>query len=86
MNPVINSTLVKYPNLVIGKDGCMYCDRAKELLDINFVDYVYLRNTDDPKLAELVKVEFEHSTYPHIFLNMKFVGGYTEARSMFSSY
>lgn len=86
MNPLVASVLSKHPNIVIGKDGCVYCDRAKELLDIHFVDYVYLKNTDNPELADVVKTEFGHNTFPHIFLDREFVGGFTEARGMFPQY
>lgn len=83
MNEMIHSVLSRHPNVVVGKDGCKYCTMARDLLDNNFVDYVYLKNTECPELADTIKTEFSHGTFPHIFLEGKFVGGFTEASTMF---
>lgn len=73
---------------VYGKQGCVYCDRTKTLLDDNDVDYCYYDITHRKDTLESLLAEtkaFNHRTYPFVFRDGKpreFIGGFTELESM----
>lgn len=71
--------------LVIGKEGCSYCVKAKMLLDeicnYTYVDQYEVNMDDVRKLQEIAECEF--ITLPQIFKykeggGLKYIGGYTE--------
>lgn len=71
--------------LVIGKEGCSYCTKAKELLELCDAEYEYrdvqqVNSSDVAKLEALAKQEFR--TVPQIFRlvddKLTYVGGYSE--------
>lgn len=62
--------------VVYTKDGCVYCDRAKELLedmDINYTE----AHISEYKLTYLGSAEAA-CTSPQIFLDDVHVGGYSD--------
>ena len=69
--------------IIYGKPGCSYCDRAKQFLSIRFLPYGYVDITD-PTLPQYEKdvvngvLATGYKTLPMIFINGKFIGGYTE--------
>ena len=68
--------------VVYGKRGCKFCDMSKELLEREGIPFTLRDITDNPsersRVLSLVS-EFNHKTYPFIFLSdTTFVGGYTE--------
>lgn len=71
--------------LIIGKEGCSYCTKAKELLELCDAEYEYrdvqeVNSSDVAKLEALAKQEFR--TVPQIFRlvddKLTYVGGYSE--------
>lgn len=62
--------------IIYAKDSCIYCIRAKELLDSRqiFYEVVDLTNNKDLHL-KLVEKTGQH-TVPYVFINDKFIGGY----------
>ena len=71
--------------LVIGKESCPYCTKAKDLLDVCDAEYEYLdrqqvNSADVAKLEALAGQEFR--TVPQIFRlvddKLTYVGGYRE--------
>jgi glutaredoxin len=64
---------------------CSYCTRALELLDEKHANYEKILITDLPtQLAEL-DVPSSHKTKPIIFMNDKFLGGFTELKAYFDT-
>lgn len=62
--------------VIYTKPGCIYCDKAKDLLED--MDIPYFENPiEDYKYIYLGSTE-AHATSPQIFLDGKHVGGYTE--------
>jgi len=59
--------------IVIGRDNCVWCDRAQDLLFKNDTPYVYV-SVHDPHWLELMK-RMGLKTVPQVF---DLVGGYTE--------
>lgn len=65
--------------IIYTKPGCIYCDKAKDLLDdmdIPFTEQPIV----DYKYLYLGSAE-AHCTAPQIFLDGEHVGGYTELSS-----
>lgn len=69
--------------VIFGKPGCTYCTRAKSLLERLYVPYSYVDITE-PTLSVTDKEQVNgvlatgYKTLPMIFINGKFIGGYTE--------
>lgn len=71
---------------IYSKSGCPYCDKAKEMLDMQFLSYVeyscdiYLLRADDKAafLATMDETTKGWRTFPMIFHRDVFVGGYTD--------
>lgn len=69
------------------KSGCKFCRMAKELLpDVTVVNLDEYIETDKAKclnqLATIAEVEIK--TFPVIFFNEIFIGGYTESKEHLS--
>lgn len=66
--------------LVFTKSNCSYCTKAKDLLpDANIILCdTYLKECRDDFLASMdSKTGVQHRTFPMIFHDGKFIGGYT---------
>lgn len=68
---------------IYGKDNCTYCEKTLSLLEENEEVYTYdVLIRDD--LSDTIKTKIkDHNTFPMIFLNDKFIGGYTELLSLY---
>ena len=66
----------KTPLTIITKEGCPFCEKAKLLArERNY--YVTVMDRDEYPAKELLKDVF-WNTYPKIFIDGKFIGGYQE--------
>lgn len=68
--------------LMIKKNPCPYCDRAKALLDGKGVKYEVLDLTDNLDELEKWKDKTGWRTVPMIFINDQLVGGYTDLKAL----
>lgn len=59
------------------KDGCPWCDKAKEWLDNHGLDYDVIDLTHDETRMAFYE-EYQVNSVPQIFINGKRIGGYTE--------
>lgn len=72
--------------IVIGKESCPYCTRAKDLLDSKNIEYTYrdFQQVNSADVAALEKIAGqEFRTVPQIFKykeggGLNYIGGYTE--------
>ena len=67
--------------IIFGKDTCCFCIKSKELLDNNNIEYKYiLMNEVSPyyQTNYLNKVPNTYKTVPQIFIDNKFIGGYSD--------
>jgi len=70
---------IKDGTFILSKQGCIYCERLKEYLDVFHKEYVSFDITDIPKnkLDEILKKN-DIKTYPAVFIDGRYIGGYTE--------
>lgn len=65
--------------VIYGTDWCAYCRRAKSLLDSKGIAYQEHIIGEDVAVEEVSeKVGKQVSTVPQIFLDGKYIGGYSE--------
>lgn len=62
-----------------GKPGCPYCEKAKLLLDSMSLNYEY-EEVSSSNDRDKLKALYKHSTFPMIFYDNAFIGGFTELR------
>ena len=63
---------------------CNFCDLAKILLDKNKLQYKEIKLEIEPeKKEEMIKRTNGKKTIPQIFIDNKYIGGYTELHNYF---
>jgi glutaredoxin len=78
--------------IVIGKESCPFCSRAKQLLESKEIEYTYrdvqqVNSADVAALEEIAGAEFR--TVPQIFKykeggGLDYIGGFTELQGTFN--
>jgi len=63
---------------MIIKVGCPYCINAETFLNSNNIKYEKLDYTQHRDLDSEITTRTGHRTYPKIYLDGKFIGGYTD--------
>lgn len=68
--------------ILYSKDGCPYCDKAKELVKRMSIEYIVYR-LDKDFTRDTIKAIFPQAkTYPVITVDGLWIGGYTELASL----
>lgn len=73
----INDLIVVY-----WKQDCKWCDKAKALLSKHGLDYSTIELGVDISIDYFKMVNPHVKTVPAIFVNSKYIGGYTELENM----
>ncbi len=68
--------------LMIKKNPCPYCDRAKILLDNKGIAFETIDLTDNMDELQTWKEKTGWKTVPMIFINDALVGGYTDLKAL----
>jgi glutaredoxin len=63
---------------IYGKDGCPYCEKAKELCESRGFAHKYLTMGKDYPREQLFETFPEAKTVPQIIINGTKIGGYNE--------
>jgi glutaredoxin len=70
---------------VYSKTDCSYCDKVKKLLEevsanVKLVNCDEFLEADKPAFLKAIEVlaKKEHKTFPMVFMNSQFLGGFTE--------
>lgn len=63
---------------IYGKSGCIYCKHACELLKATKISFKYFDIEKNDTLVDFFKRVYNMKTYPMIFYNKNYIGGYTE--------
>jgi len=71
------------------KEGCPYCERAKEFLILykpKIKEYDSLSDKERDKIQQRIikQTGKEYSMYPKIFINNNFIGGYSDLLNKYS--
>lgn len=66
-----------YGFYLITKDNCSYCTKAVELMKENNIFFEYC-NKNDIDDIEMLKEKYKIKTYPIIFNDGHYIGGYDE--------
>ena len=64
--------------LIFTKYRCSYCDRAKILIEQKGYEYDSINIVDNNNIDLLLKMNKNARTMPHIFIDDKLIGGYTD--------
>lgn len=67
-----------FPNVVIGRSNCPFCEKAVSLLFHKNISYLYLSVNEVPDILQDIKNEYKHKTVPMVFINKEFVGGFDD--------
>lgn len=78
----ILSILKEFPNLMITRERCSYCERAKMLLDDQNIGYHEIKSEAEPALIRETQEYFKYSTFPMIFLDKTFIEGHSELKKL----
>lgn len=68
--------------LMVKKNPCPYCDRAKNLLDRKGIPFEVIDLTDKMDELQAWKEKTGWKTVPMIFINDTLVGGYTDLKAL----
>lgn len=68
--------------LIYGKSACMYCIRAKDLLDKNSIPYQMIDLSNNVDLHQKLAAKTGQNTVPYVFVNDQFIGGFSHLKSM----
>mmetsp|Transcript_8840 Transcript_8840/g.10580 ORF Transcript_8840/g.10580 Transcript_8840/m.10580 type:complete len:112 (+) Transcript_8840:105-440(+) len=88
-NQVSNAAGASNGVLVISKDGCKYCVKAKDFLKEQSIPYATEKM--DPESDGYAKRRQElidqtgQKTFPWVFVGDEFIGGYTELQRSFDT-
>jgi len=63
---------------IYGKEGCVFCVKAKKLLDRKNIHYNYIDIDENEQARHFVKNVIEAKKVPQIFDDVNYVGGYTD--------
>lgn len=63
--------------VVYGKDNCVFCEKAKDLLQSKGLSYEYIDVYEDDSALVMFR-ERGFKTVPQIWIDHHHVGGYTE--------
>ena len=67
--------------LIYTKDNCIWCDRAKILLDLKKISYNEIDLSDDSeRLKFYEKIGDNVKTVPQVFIDDKRIGGFQDLR------
>jgi len=79
--------------LVYTKTNCVFCHKVKELLEKEEIITIincdnWLKHKENKEIfLDSIKniIGYEYRTFPMVFLNNKFIGGYTETKNFFDT-
>lgn len=75
---VINKECALKKVTLFTKRGCIYCKLLKSTLDKNEIKYEDFDVTDDQKMRSILVKNTSWKTFPYVFINDEFVGGYSD--------
>jgi glutaredoxin 3 len=80
----LQETINAHPNFMVKKEGCPFCEGAISELKKRNVKYTTFDSVKDSSLADEIKKAQSHFTFPMIFLDRKFIGGFSELKKYYN--
>ena len=68
--------------VMYAKTGCIYCLKAKELLEIKQLKYKKIELSNNRDLHLKLANQTGQTTDPYIFINNDFIGGFRELKNL----
>ncbi|WP_432021140.1 glutaredoxin [Streptomyces sp. 1222.5] len=78
MSARINAALQQNPTIIICGSGDHFSQQARDLLSSKGIAHEVYAGDSSPDLVEDVRNTYGHRTFPMIFVDRQFVGGYAE--------
>lgn len=85
---IVLAFIQMFQNIIISKNGCRWCELAKDLLESQGIDYNEFTVTEHRYIIpggnmrnihiQEIQDQFLYRFYPMIFLNGEFIKGYAE--------
>jgi len=74
---------------IISKDNCIFCTRAKALLDMKDEEYTELKINTDVTMEQFAEMTGNAKTFPQIWLTVSgaeiYIGGYDKLVEYFNN-
>jgi glutaredoxin 3 len=70
--------------VVYSMNNCGYCEAAKSLLNSKSIPFEEINISSNPEARADLVAKTGHRTMPQIFIDDKFIGGYTELKAHLS--
>lgn len=72
--------------VIVGRSGCPYCDKVKDLLSLTPVPFTYWDISDKTdRLHQFIK-DLGYKTVPQVFFNGQHIGGFSETEKFVNDY
>lgn len=64
--------------VIFGRDNCHFCNKAKDLLEENGIEYEYFNVDDAVNLSTLKSLKPDAATIPQIWVDGNHLGGFDD--------
>lgn len=81
---LIQNELQQHSTFLVTKQRCPFCIKAKELLEKKGKKYHEIDAEKNRDLVDEIKNAQAHMTFPMIYLDGKFVGGYDQLAKFYN--
>ena len=86
----LNKLVDEHPTLMISKPGCVFCTQAKKLFDkkmknVHVMEIEKMKSDEAAEVIGAVRDEYKHMTFPIIFVDGEFIGGYDDLKEFYES-
>lgn len=76
----LDKKLRENKTLMVTKQGCPFCQGARELLNEHKVKFLDVDHTSNEQLDKEITDKYDYTTYPKVFVEGKFVGGLSQLK------
>lgn len=79
---VIEPSEKNFDIVMYSKIGCIYCAKAKELLEKKKLNYKYIELSNNKDLHLKLANQTGQTTVPYIFIDNNFIGGFQDLQNL----
>ena len=71
--------------VIVSKNNCIQCEMVKDLLNDYFIEYTIIK-AEDLTAGQLTEIKPKDAkTYPFVFKNKEYIGGFNELRKLLTT-